>query len=52
MGGGGVHSLYGSKIASLNRVKVTSHLTIAMRGQRERGKIQRNNYHQGDCGPS
>ena len=30
--------------------KGTSHLTISMRGQRETGKIQRNNYHPGDCG--
>ena len=32
--------------------KVTFHLTISMRGQRTKGKIQRNNYHHGNCGPS
>ena len=30
----------------------TFHLTISMRGQRATGKIQRNNYHHGNCGPS
>ena len=30
----------------------TFHLTISMRGQRATGKIQRNNYHHGSCGPS
>ena len=33
-------------------VKATFHLTISMRGQRATGKIQRNNYHHGICGPS
>ena len=33
-------------------LKVTFHLTISMRGQRATGKIQRNNYHHGSCGPS
>ena len=33
-------------------VKATFHLTISMRGQRATGKIQRNNYHHGSCGPS
>ena len=33
-------------------IKVTSHLTISMRGQRETGKIQSNNYHHWNCGPS
>ena len=28
-------------------LKATFHLTISMRGQRTRGKIQRNNYHHG-----
>ena len=32
--------------------KATFHLTISMRGQRVTGKIQRNNYHHGSCGPS
>ena len=30
----------------------TFHLTISMRGQRATGKIRRNNYHHGNCGPS
>ena len=33
-------------------LKATFHLTISMRGQRETGKIQRNNYHHGSHGPS
>ena len=33
-------------------VRTTFHLTISMRGQRATGKIQRNNYHHGNCGPS
>ena len=33
-------------------VKATFHLTIFMRGERATGKIQRNNYHHGSCGPS
>ena len=33
-------------------IKATFHLTISMRGQRATGKIQRNNYHHGSCGPS
>ena len=33
-------------------LKATFHLTISMRGQRATGKIQRNNYHHGNCGPS
>ena len=32
--------------------KATFHLTISMCGQRATGKIQRNNYHHGNCGPS
>ena len=32
--------------------KGTSQLTISMPGQRETGKIQRNNYHHWNCGPS
>ena len=32
--------------------KATFHLTISMRGERVTGKIQRNNYHHGSCGPS
>ena len=33
-------------------LKATFHLTISMRDQRATGKIQRNNYHHGSCGPS
>ena len=33
-------------------LKTTFHLTISMRGQRATGKIQRNNYHHGNCGSS
>ena len=33
-------------------VKATFHLTISMRGGRATGKIQKNNYHHGSCGPS
>ena len=33
-------------------LKATFHLTISMRDQRATGKIQRNNYRQGSCGPS
>ena len=33
-------------------LKATFHLTISMRGQRATGKIQRNNFHHGSCGPS
>ena len=33
-------------------VRATFHLTISMSGQRATGKIQRNNYHHGSCGPS
>ena len=33
-------------------IKATFHLTIPTREQRETGKIQRNNYHHGSCGPS
>ena len=33
-------------------IKATFHLTINMRGERARGKIQRNNYRHGICGPS
>ena len=33
-------------------LKATFYLTISMRGQRATGKIQRNNYHHGSCGPS
>ena len=36
---------------SLITIKATFHLTISMRGQRATGKIQRNNYHHGSCGP-
>ena len=33
-------------------VKATFHLTIFMCAERATGKIQRNNYHHGSCGPS
>ena len=33
-------------------IKATFHLTISMRGERATGKIQKNNYHHGSCGPS
>ena len=33
-------------------LKATFHLTISMCGQRATGKIQRDNYHHGSCGPS
>ena len=36
----------------VNYKKATSHLTISMRVQRATSKIQRNNYHHGDCGLS
>ena len=38
---------FGKRYCSLN---ATSHLTISLRGQRETGKIQRTNYHHGNCG--
>ena len=33
-------------------LKATFHLTISMCGERATGKIERNNYHHGSCGPS
>ena len=33
-------------------IKATFHLTVSIRGQRATGKIQRNNYRHGSCGPS
>ena len=33
-------------------IKDTFHLTISMRGQRAKSKIQKNNYHHGSCEPS
>ena len=33
-------------------LRATSHLMIIMRGQRETGKIQRNNYRHRNCGQS
>ena len=33
-------------------LKATFYLTVSMRGQCATGKIQRNNYHHGSCGPS
>ena len=41
-----------SRKRDLCLVRATFHLTISMRGQRATGKIQRNNYHHGNCGPS
>ena len=35
-----------------NSSQGTLHLTISMRWHRATGKIQRNNYHHGSCGPS
>ena len=32
-------------------LKATFHLTVSLRGQCAMGKIQRNNYHHGSCGP-
>ena len=45
---------YSAIVTTLWRLgsKATFHLTISMRGQRGTGKIQRNNYHHGSCGPS
>ena len=43
--------LYGH-ILCLVSIKATFHSTISMRVQRATGKIQRNNYHHGSCGPS
>ena len=37
---------------TLDYIKATFHFTIFMRGQRATGKIERNNYHHGSCGPS
>ena len=42
----------GSNNEIMRLLKATFHLTICMRGQRTTGKIQRNNYHHGSCGPS
>ena len=36
----------------MDRIKATFHLTISMRAEHATGKIQRNNYHHGSCGPS
>ena len=33
-------------------IKATFYLTICVRGKRATGKIQRNNYRHGSCGPS
>ena len=33
-------------------IKATFHLMISVRGQHATGKIQRDNYHHGSCGPS
>ena len=33
-------------------IKANSHLMISMRGQCATAKMQRDNYHQGSCGPS
>ena len=42
----------GPRSAMELQLRATSHLTISMRGQRTTGKIQRNNYHYGNCGLS
>ena len=41
-----------TKMEAADSVKATFHLTISMCGQRGTGKIQRNNYRHGSCGPS
>ena len=41
-----------SELTSSKAVKATFHLTISMRRKRATGKIQRNNYRHGSCGPS
>ena len=48
MGGGGIR--LNGELSSIT-LKATFHLTISMRGQRATGKIQRNNYNHGSCGP-
>ena len=40
------------RIVRFSVVKATFHLTISMRGERATGKIQKNDYHHGSCGPS
>ena len=35
----------------LQQLRLLFYLTISMRGQRATGKIQRNDYHHGSCGP-
>ena len=40
------------KLQDVAWLKAAFHLTIDMRGQRAMGKIQRNNYHHGSCGPT
>ena len=41
----------GRNLKEVSHQGATFHLTISMRGQRATGKIQRNNYHHGSCGP-
>ena len=48
----GEHVNRNALYANKHNLKATFHLTISMRGQRATGKIQRNNYHHGNCGPS
>ena len=46
------YRVFGLEKVPVQMVRATSHLTISMRRQRETGKIQRNNYQHGSCGPS
>ena len=39
-------------INKLSKLKATFQLTISLLGQRATGKIQRNSYHHGSCGPT
>ena len=41
-----------SDFKKVGNLKATFHLTISMRGKRATGKIQKNNYRHGSCGPS
>ena len=44
--------LFGQVLFPFELLGATSHLTISMGGQRATCKIQRNNYHHRNCGPS
>ena len=41
-----------AKFKGIITITANFHFTISLRGQRARGKIQRNNYHHGSYGPS